>query len=45
MEGVLHGNIKGTGVPQNVAKEFVDKTPANKRRAFAKSLAKRRKEK
>jgi hypothetical protein len=42
----LHGGIKGLmpkGMPHAVAREIVDKTPAKKRRVFAKTLANRRK--
>lgn len=35
--------IGGLGIPSTVAKEFVDKTPAKKRRIFAQTLAKKRK--
>jgi len=38
MAGVMSGSIKGSGVPKSVASEFVHKTPAKKRSAFAKNL-------
>jgi hypothetical protein len=38
MAGVMSGSIKGSGVPRSTAKEFVHKTPAKKRSAFAKHL-------
>lgn len=37
-EGVAHGSITGSGVPKSVANEFVHKTPAKKRKKFAKNL-------
>ena len=45
MAGVMSGSIKGSGISPSVAKEFVDKTPANKRSRFSKSLRKHKKEK
>lgn len=45
MQGIAHGMTpQGTGAPsQSVAKEFIDKTPSDKRSKFAKALAKKRK--
>ena len=42
MAEAAHGAITGK-VPTSVAKEFVAKTPAKKRKKFAKELAKGRK--
>jgi len=38
MQGIAHNSITGSGVPKNVAKEFVRETPKNKRHKFAKAL-------
>ena len=38
MQGIAHNSIIGSGVPKNVAKEFVRETPKNKRHKFAKAL-------
>lgn len=43
MQGVLHGSITGKSLPSKaVAREFVEKTPAKKRRAFTKALMHKR---
>jgi len=43
MQAVSHGNAAITGGPSRaVAKEFVAKTPAKKRKKFAEILAKKR---
>ena len=45
MQGIAHGSITGkSGPSKSVAREFVNATPAKKRRKFAKSLAKKGKE-
>lgn len=43
--GLMAATLGGasTGVPKNVAKEFVNKTPATKRSQFTKHLLKQRK--
>lgn len=41
MQAAAHG-IGGLGIPQSVGREFVGKTPAKKRRTFAKALAQHR---
>jgi len=41
MQAAAHGNI--SGIAPSVGKEFVDKTPSNKRRAFSKAIMKKRK--
>ena len=45
MAGIAHGMKprKGKGPSEEVAEEFVHKTPASKRSAWSKSLRKRRK--
>jgi hypothetical protein len=43
MQAAKHG-IGGLGIPRDVASHFIEKTPAKKRRAFARSLAKKRKD-
>lgn len=44
MAGVAHGSIPAPkGLSPETAKEFVEKTPSDKRSKFAKSLAKKRK--
>ena len=46
MQGVAHGSITGkSGPSKSVAREFINATPAKKRRKFAKSLAKKDKDK
>lgn len=44
MQAIAHGtSIKGIGGPsKEVAREFIDKTSAKKRKSFAKSLNRRR---
>lgn len=40
MQSVLHGSVVGSSGPSRaVAREFVDATPAKKRKKFAKALA------
>lgn len=44
MAGVAHGSIPAPkGLSPETAKEFVEKTPSDKRSKFAKALAKKRK--
>jgi len=43
MQAAAHGKLKGMGPPPDVAREFIEKTPPKKRRAFAKALASRKK--
>jgi hypothetical protein len=43
MQAAAHGNPRGLGPSEAVAKEFIHKTPASKRKAFAKSLMAKRK--
>jgi hypothetical protein len=43
MQAAAHGKLRGVGPPPEVAREFIEKTPAKKRRAFSKALAKKRK--
>jgi hypothetical protein len=46
MQGVMHGSITGKGLPSPaVAKEFIDKTPKQKRSKFASALKKHGKRK
>ena len=45
MAGVMAGSIRGTGIDRSVAKEFVHKTPAKKRRMFAKNLRNKKEKK
>ena len=46
MQGVAHGSITGKSGPSRaVAREFINATPAKKRRKFAKALTKKDKEK
>lgn len=40
MAAAMHGNV--SGISPTVGKEFVDKTPAVKRRAFSKTLNKKK---
>jgi hypothetical protein len=43
MQAVAHGSVTGgsSGPSRSVAKEFVEKTPAKKRRMFSKELRKK----
>jgi hypothetical protein len=43
MQAAAHGKLKGVGPPPDVAREFIEKTPEKKRRAFSKALAGKRK--
>jgi hypothetical protein len=43
MQAIAHGKLKGVGPPPDVAREFIEKTPEKKRRAFSKALAGKRK--
>lgn len=36
MQAAAHGNLTGPGPSKEVAKEFIDKTPAKKRSLFMK---------
>ena len=39
MQGIAHGSITGKSGPSRaVAREFVDKTPSKKRKAFSRAL-------
>ena len=41
MQAIAHGTAKGLGGPsKEVAREFIDKTPHEKRKKFAKALKK-----
>lgn len=41
MQAALHGNLKKKGGPsKSVAKDFIDKTPPDKRHMFAKGKGK-----
>lgn len=42
MQAAMHGNLKGAGPSPEVAKEFIDKTPADKRSQFAKALGRKK---
>ena len=43
MQAAAHGNLRGPGPSPEVAREFIHKTPASKRSAYAKVLGKKRK--
>lgn len=43
MAAHMKGNGKGVGPSPEVAREFIEKTPPNKRSAFAKALKKHKK--
>ena len=44
MQAAAHGNLKSLGGPSpEVAKEFIEKTPEDKRKKFAKAIAKGKK--
>ena len=41
MQAAAHGNLKGLGGPSaDVAREFIKKTPVDKKKKFAKAIAK-----
>ena len=43
MAAAAHGNLRGKGPSAEVAKEFIHETPPEKRKQFAKQVARRRK--
>ena len=42
MQAAKHGKLRGIGPSPEVAAEFIEKTPPKKRRAFAETLAAKR---
>lgn len=43
MQAAAHGGLRGMGPSPDVAKEFIDATPSNKRSAFMKGFGKKKK--
>lgn len=44
MQAAMHGKLRGLGGPSKaVAREFVEKTPEDKRKKFARALRRKRK--